>query len=152
MAELRAGQIYSGQHIERNAVSPAPYPDQWELMEVPVILVVEDDWLLRQAMRDELEAAGWAVREAESGETALEILQGGAEISMLITDIRLGGTVDGWDVADAFREADPEIPVIYVSGNPALDTRRVANSAFLSKPCDMAKLLELCRALPNQAG
>ena len=113
----------------------------------PVILVVEDDWLLRQALEQELAAAGWAVREAESGETALEILKSGAVVDLLVTDIRLGGAADGWDVAEAFRAANARLPVIYVSGNPQREARRVAGSVFMPKPCDPARLVETCRTL-----
>lgn len=116
------------------------------MTEPSVVLVVEDDWLLRQALQTELEHAGWSVREAESGETALEILQSD-EIALLITDIRLGGTITGWDVADAGREKNAKLPVIYISGNALLEARRVSDSVFLAKPWDATKLVGICRAL-----
>lgn len=112
-----------------------------------VVLLVEDDWLLRQSLADELDAADWTVVEAESGETALEILQNSPAINLLITDIRLGGAIDGWDVAEAARRRSDNFPVIYVSASPSLAGRRVADSIFLSKPCVMIDLLAACRAL-----
>jgi CheY-like chemotaxis protein len=113
----------------------------------PVILVVEDEWVLRQLLVDELRGAGWSVSEANSGEQALAILERGETIGILVTDIRLGGDVDGWDVAAAFREVNGRLPVIYVSANPASDPRRVDGSVFLSKPCAMEHLLQACRTL-----
>ena len=112
-----------------------------------VALVVEDDWLLRQSLVDDLVADGWTVLEAESGETALTEMRDGTGIDLLITDIRLGGPADGWDVAEAMREKDPNLAVIYISANSALASRQVAGSIFLSKPYAPSQLLEACRAL-----
>lgn len=114
-------------------------------------LVVEDEWLLRLELAEELASAGWAVREAGTGEEALKLLQqmqtGGERIDFLVTDIRLGGPVEGWDVAEACRTIWPELPVIYVSANPIVEKRRVDGSAFLSKPVEVAHLLSTCRRL-----
>ena len=131
---------------------PAPCPglfaaEEERVTQTPVVLVVEDDWILRQALQQELAYAGWAVREVESGETAMDVLQSGALIALLITDIRLGGALDGWAVAEAFRAVHPTLPVLYVSGNSERDVRRVSDSVFLAKPCDPAKLVSICRAL-----
>jgi two-component system cell cycle response regulator CpdR len=112
-----------------------------------VILVVEDEWLLRQAMVDELSAAGWSVLEATSGKSALELLESDGPIDLLITDIRLGDAITGWDVADAFRRNNARVPVIYVSANSACEHRRVKNSVFLNKPCRFDRLLEACQSL-----
>jgi CheY-like chemotaxis protein len=113
----------------------------------PAVLVVEDDWLLRLGLAQELGAAGWSVVEAESGETALQILRSGMAISLLITDVRLGGKISGWDVAEAGRLGDETLPVIYVSASPPHDSRRVSGSLFLSKPCLIAELLKASRQL-----
>ena len=114
-------------------------------------LVVEDEWLLRLELAEELSSAGWAVLEAGTGEEALKLLnQVQAEhkaIDFLVTDIRLGGLVTGWDVAEACRNFWPHIPVIYVSANPIAETRRVPDSAFLSKPVEVEHLLSICRRL-----
>jgi CheY-like chemotaxis protein len=112
-----------------------------------IVLIAEDDWLLRLGLADELGANGWTVVEAESGETALQILRSGLAVSLLITDIRLGGKISGWEVAEAGRRRDKTLPVIYVSASPSLDNRRVAGSVFLSKPCVISELLRVSRAL-----
>ena len=60
-------------------------------------LVVEDEWLLRLELAEELTSAGWRVLEAGSGEDALQLLAGlqdqGEKIDFLVTDIRLGETL-----------------------------------------------------------
>jgi two-component system, OmpR family, response regulator len=114
-------------------------------------LVVEDEGLLRLELAEELIAAGWRVREAETGDEALRLLAQiqahGGKIDFLVTDIRLRGPVDGWQVAEAYRKAWPGLPVIYVSANPIAETRKVAGSAFLSKPVDIESLITYCRRL-----
>jgi CheY-like chemotaxis protein len=111
------------------------------------VLVVEDEWLLRMELTDELQAAGWSVREAASGEEALAALAQPPRPDFLITDIRLGGVSDGWDVADAFRKRNPDGAVIYASANPDLASRRAQGSVFLGKPVEMRALLATCDAL-----
>jgi DNA-binding response OmpR family regulator len=110
------------------------------------VLVVEDEWLVRMEVADELQAAGWTVSEAATGEVALAMLPQG-RFDLLVTDIRLPGQRDGWHVAQAFREAFPRAPVIYVSANPDLPGRRVTDSVFMDKPCDMIRLLAMCEKL-----
>ena len=57
--------------------------------------------------------------EAVIGEEALTHLNLHKDeaLSALFTDIKLGGRLNGWDVAEASRAADPEVPVLYTSGN-----------------------------------
>lgn len=119
-------------------------------------LVVEDEGLLRLELAEELAAAGWRIREAANGEQALRlrarIKEQKERIDFLVTDIRLGGKVDGWDVAEAYVDAWPGLPVIYVSANPIAEHRKVPGSIFLSKPVDIASLVTLCRKLLADRG
>jgi CheY-like chemotaxis protein len=114
-------------------------------------LVVEDEWLIRLELVEELTSAGWAVRDSGSGEDALKVIAqaqaAGEKMDFLVTDIRLGGAVDGWDVAEACRKAWPGLAVIYVSANPMVESRRVEGGMMLSKPAEMTNLISLCRRL-----
>ena len=82
------------------------------------ILVVEDAHFVRSFIVGYLRDAGYLVREASSGEEAIAILHtiDPPPISVVFTDIQLGGRLTGWEVAEAFRRVHPEIPVIYTSG------------------------------------
>ena len=82
------------------------------------MLVVEDDWLLREDIVGDLRREGWTVLEAATGAGAIVALRESDAIDLLITDIRLADAVTGWDVAEAFRASHPRSPVIYASGNP----------------------------------
>jgi len=102
-----------------------------------VVLVVEDEWLVRMEIAEALDEAGWSVVEAASGEAALAFLGERTPIDLVVTDIRLPGKLTGWDVAEAFRAANKAVAIIYCSGNPGNSARRVPDSVFLSKPCHM---------------
>lgn len=113
---------------------------------MPLAIVVEDEWAIRMQIADAFLDAGWEVLEFASGELAVEFLQKARKVDFLITDIRLGGTVTGWDVAEAFRLADPTVKVMYASGNPQTPGRQVERSEFVAKPCRMDLILRAARA------
>jgi len=70
-----------------------------------VVLVVEDDFMIREDAAGYLGAAGYTVLQAESGESALSQCDAAVQVDILFTDISLGGAATGWDVAEAFRIA-----------------------------------------------
>ncbi len=111
-----------------------------------VVLVVEDEWLVRENIVSELKAQGWSVVETASGEHALAFLATD-EVHLLVTDIQLAGAMDGWDVAHAVRAANPDLPVIYASGNAPDAARRVRGSLFFNKPYDPAAVVAACHKL-----
>ena len=112
-----------------------------------VVLVVEDEFLVRYNIADCLQEAGYVVVEAGSGEEALALCNSETSIDIVITDINLGGFASGWDVAECFRRFRPDILVVYVSGK-LLDTeRRVPRSVFITKPYQNGEILEACQRL-----
>ena len=113
----------------------------------PVVLLAEDQWLIRADMAGGLEHAGWAVVETGTGEGAVEQLRNENEIDLLVTDIQLAGYLSGWDVAEAARKVRPDFPVIYVSANPRNPSRQVQGSVFLSKPCSCSQVMDAARKL-----
>jgi two-component system OmpR family response regulator len=114
----------------------------------PVVLLVEDEALLRLTVAEALHDRGFAVKEACHGEEALEILrEKGADIDLLFTDIRLPGPINGWHVAFAFRFIHPLRPVIYATGWSQDLPPPVAGSLFLRKPYDLEQILEALQTL-----
>src|SRR5215212_12126459 len=112
-----------------------------------VVLVVEDEWMLRDAIVHYLQDAGCLVFEAESGEDALTVLDGKQEIDVLLTDIRLNGGMSGWQVGEEVRRRDADMPVIYASGQPVEQPRQVAGSLFFHKPYNPSEILRACERL-----
>jgi CheY-like chemotaxis protein len=83
------------------------------------ILVVEDDFLIRMILVEELLDAGYEVREAESGDHALDLLDGiDPPLELLVTDIHMPGAHSGIEVAALVRERLPQIPIIFTTGRP----------------------------------
>lgn len=117
----------------------------------PTVLIVEDEWLIRADIVYEFQAAGWVTVEAGSGEEALTILREGRQIDVLVTDIRLSGALSGWDVAQAFRRAKGDLPVVYASANARDDAQMVPGSVFFSKPFPSSTLVETSSRLVDRS-
>ena len=83
---------------------------------IPVVLVIEDDWILRDCIAAHLRASQLRVLEARTGEIGLSLLEAGNQVDVLFTDIQLGTGVNGWEVGARFRRTLPLIPIIYTSG------------------------------------
>ena len=98
----------------------------------PRVLVIEDEYLVRDMIVQELELAGLEVLEAESAEKGLALLKPGDRLDLLFTDIRLPG-MDGWRLAQEIRTRYADIPVIYASGYSDRVTL-LPHSKFLQKP------------------
>jgi CheY-like chemotaxis protein len=118
-----------------------------EADDVVVVLVVEDDSIVRLDIASILEGAGYAVLEAGSGEAAVALCNAGTAIDIVITDINLGGSVSGWDVAECFRTVLPNMPVLYTSGETIDRSRCVPGSAVLAKPCRHNDIVDVCQRL-----
>lgn len=112
-----------------------------------VILVVEDDWIVRDAIAHALRDAGWNVLETDTAENAITLIQAGHRIDLVFTDIQLAGHLSGWDVAEQFRAVQADMPIIYTSGNSVERSRRVAGSLFFEKPYLPAEVVDACRRL-----
>lgn len=116
-----------------------------------VVLVVEDEWLVRSEISSEFNAQGLEVLEAASGEAALELFDT-SRIDILFTDIELKGELSGWDVAEALRASKPDLAVIYTSGNSADRSRQVSRGLFFDKPYDASQIVEACHELLAASG
>jgi len=112
------------------------------------VLIVEDEWLVRMELAAAFHDERCAVLEAASAEDALMGLRAGsAHIDLLVTDIRLSGPLNGWDLAAEARSLDPAIAVIYVSANPPVPDRNVGGSVFIDKPALADHVIAAARTL-----
>ena len=123
-----------------------------EQIELPLILIIEDEAQLQGIVEDALSEAGFEPAIAPSGEEAVTLLRGrSSKYRALVTDISLRGRIDGWEVARQAREIDPEFPVVYMSGASAVDwpSKGVPNSIMLEKPFAPAQLVTAIANLLN---
>jgi CheY-like chemotaxis protein len=98
------------------------------------------------------EDAGFAVHAASSGAEAIELIDGGfRDIALLVTDIRLSCPISGWDVARHARKLNPNLPIVYVSGDSGMDWIKegVASSIFVSKPFRADQMVDAMVSLLN---
>ena len=77
-----------------------------------VVLIVEDDALLRLHAVDLIEEAGFIALEAENADEAVAILEQRSDIVLLFTDINMPGSMDGLKLAHAVRDRWPPIKII----------------------------------------
>ncbi|MEO6387421.1 MAG: response regulator [Croceibacterium sp.] len=111
--------------------------DEAGAIPIPLVLLVEDEFLIREMVSQALEEAGFSPLAAGDGESAVLLLeQHRDELCGLVTDINLGNTMTGWDVARLVREHDADLPVVYVSGASCHEwaSRGVPNSLLITKP------------------
>ena len=111
------------------------------------VLVVEDDFFVRCDVAGCLREAGYTVIETGSGEAAIALCKSEITIDMVFTDINLGGTATGWDVAKRFRSERPDMPVVYMSAHAIDRDRCVPGSVFVAKPYQHIDILSACQRL-----
>jgi len=105
------------------------------IKERPVVLVVEDEVLIRMDTADIVRAAGYEVMEASSADEAIDILQSDRGVDVVFTDVQMPGSMDGLRLAMAVRDRWPPIKIITASGRVRIrDEDLPSGSRFLAKP------------------
>jgi CheY-like chemotaxis protein len=114
----------------------------------PVVLVVEDEFLLRMNAVLMIEDAGFDVLEAIDADQAIEILEARPDIHVIFTDIQLPGSMDGLKLAHAVRGRWPPIKIIATSGRVNLRTDDLPEGGrFLPKPYGPEEVIGTLREL-----
>lgn len=100
-----------------------------------IVLVVEDEFLLRMLAVDMVEDAGYTSLEAVDADEAFAILESRSDIALLFTDIQMPGSMDGLQLAHAVHKRWPPIKIILVSGQLRPLTSDIPlESRFFGKP------------------
>jgi CheY-like chemotaxis protein len=107
-----------------------------------VVLVVEDEMLLRMSALDMVEDAGFTSVEAVDADEAVAILESRSDIALLFTDIQMPGSMDGLKLAHAVHERWPPIKIILASGRLQLaNTDIPPESRFFGKPLEAKEMI-----------
>ena len=112
-----------------------------------VVLVVEDDFLIRICAVEMIEAE-FDVVEAANADEAIEILEARLDITVVFTDIQMPGSMDGLKLVAAIRGRWPPIKIVATSG--LVDVRKVdlpEGGRFLPKPYSSAEIVGILREL-----
>jgi CheY-like chemotaxis protein len=120
--------------------------------ERPVILIVEDEFLVRMDAVDMIEAAGFGAVEAESADEAILILENRFDITVVFTDVQMPGSMDGLKLAAAVRGRWPPIKIVATSGLRDIGEDDLPiGSHFLPKPYSPTQIVGTLRELTGAA-
>jgi CheY-like chemotaxis protein len=100
------------------------------------ILVAEDEVLIRFMTAEDLRRAGYTVLEAGNAADALTLLRSNTPVDLLLTDIRMPGSMDGAELASVARELWPAMKIIVLSAYPPQPPTPEIVDGFIAKPYD----------------
>jgi CheY-like chemotaxis protein len=115
--------------------------------DLPVVLIVEDEPLIRMLAVDAFVDHGFLVLEAEHAAEALRVHETQAQVDVLFTDVNMPGALNGIDLAERLKAKAPELRIIITSALPILRPVDHLPARFFSKPyaphdvCAAAKAL-----------
>lgn len=122
----------------------------------PVVLIVEDEWLVRDLAAEEFRSCGFDVVEFETAELAARYMEDEHdEVVGVFTDINTPGSIDGLDLAAFIWRRWPSIAVLVTSGGNRVSRQNFPPSAgFIQKPWHPSDVVARLRALsvPPEAG
>jgi two-component system cell cycle sensor histidine kinase/response regulator CckA len=108
------------------------------------LLLVEDEAPLHRLLTRALTTAGYEVTAVEDGEAALGAVAAGLKPDLVISDVAMPGSIDGLALARRLRQADPNLPIVLMSGyaEGTLSGEVVSeNLLFLQKPFRISEIL-----------
>jgi DNA-binding NtrC family response regulator len=111
--------------------------------EAPLVLVVDDEPMLRRLVREVLTRSGNEVVDVESPDAALEVLRD-TPVDLVLTDIHMPGFRSGLELVKDVRDEHPGVPVIVITGqgtsDDLVDALDNGAAGFLMKPFHLAAL------------
>jgi CheY-like chemotaxis protein len=116
--------------------------------EVAIVLVVEDDSIIRMDIVDCLEEAGFAVLEAADADQAIQILEQRNDIRLVFTDVDMPGSMDGLKLAAAVRDRWPPVAIIVASGHVLPQPSQIPEGGrFFQKPYSRPEIAQAVREM-----
>ena len=117
-----------------------------------VVLVVEDEMMLRMRAVDMVQDAGYISVEAVDADEALAILQSRSDIALLFTDVQMPGSMNGLQLAHVVHERWPPIKIILASGQLKLSGSDIPlDSRFFVKPLQSDEIIAQMREMLDRA-
>jgi CheY-like chemotaxis protein len=115
---------------------------------VPTVLVVEDEFIIRDMVSDDLTDAGFSVVQVGNADLAIAVLEARQDIHLVFTDIDMPGSMDGLKLAAAVRDRWPPVHIIITTGKDRPRTIP-ANSLFIGKPYLPGAIVSAMRTFEN---
>ena len=117
-----------------------------------VVLVVEDEGILRTFAAWQLEEAGFEVIQAANADEALQAMNSRPDVRVLFTDVQMPGQLDGMGLAREIHEQWPTVLVLITSGNSRPAKADIPNNGhFLAKPYRSEDVISEIAALGREA-
>ncbi|PYX31477.1 MAG: hypothetical protein DMG77_06655 [Acidobacteria bacterium] len=114
----------------------------------PRILLVEDEQIIRDALVPILFSAGYDCREAADGRAAIDLLNSGVKINLILSNVFLP-EVNGWELFLHCRQHYPHIPFVFVTALKDASLSRAAiregAAGYLRKPFERDELIAIVR-------
>lgn len=114
-----------------------------------LVLLVDDEPIIRMVASQGLEDAGFEVVEADCAETALDILRARSDVGVLFTDINMPGALDGLELAGLVHELWPDIQLVLTSGQ-ALPAPVPDDGRFVAKPYRLEDMVDLVASVAKR--
>ncbi len=115
------------------------------------ILVVEDNPDVRCTVDELLQQLGYSVLLAANGDAAMDVLQSGAQVDLIFTDVVMPGTVKSADLAAWAKRQEPAIPVLFTSGHTrdiiSRNHQLTPDIHLLSKPYGPQALMDMLKSV-----
>jgi two-component system cell cycle sensor histidine kinase/response regulator CckA len=133
--------------VDANSAASQAAPDASNVLGTESILFVEDEEKLRMATSEYLRQKGYRVVDAADGERALKLAaKHRKKIDLLITDVGIRG-VPATEIAERLAKSNPEVNVLFVSGNSFSKDMGGPNRKFLPKPYRLKDLAATVRTI-----
>jgi CheY-like chemotaxis protein len=105
----------------------------------PVVLIVEDEYLVRTGARAAVETAGFDVLEAGDADEAIAVLTVRNDVSLIFTDVHMPGSMDGLKLAHLVKDRWPPIKIVATSARVRITASDLPEGGrFLPKPYSAA--------------
>jgi CheY-like chemotaxis protein len=115
------------------------------------VLIVEDEPLVRALAVDVLEEAGFDVLEAATADYALVVLEKREDICVLLTDVDMPGSLNGFQLARIVQDHFHRVRVVIVSGKARPTRDDIAPEAvFIPKPYKLSEIVQTVEALASR--
>jgi CheY-like chemotaxis protein len=112
----------------------------------PLVLIVEDEALVRLVAAMMLQDAGFDTLEAESAEDALELMEKHDDVCVLFSDVQLPGGMDGLRLARTVHDRWPDVGLLLTSGGFNIRREQMPDEGtFLPKPYNVDEMVEAVR-------
>ncbi len=117
-----------------------------------VVLLVEDEPLVRLVVADILMEANFHIIEASGAEEALKVLRAQVRVDVMLSDVEMPPGINGYELARQVNQSWPEVEILITSGRewPRGDDLP-PGAAFLAKPCPNATLISHVQAAVTRA-